>query len=161
MRTKGAMAMVKRTPKPTKKICYDVSVISEMLETVQGTPVTGLVFFDGDCAMCAGHARRYKKTLARRGFCLAPMQTPGLRERLGIDRDLYKTRMWLLVAPDTLYGGADAVIYLAARIWWTMPLALIAALPGAMPVIRRIYRVIAAHRYRFGGSCKLEKGVTP
>lgn len=43
-------------------------------------------------------------------------------------------------------GGADAAIYLARRVWWAWPVWALSRLPGAMRVMRRVYRRVAASR---------------
>jgi len=39
--------------------------------------INGWVLYDGDCALCIDLARHFKDVLARQGFELLPLQTPG------------------------------------------------------------------------------------
>lgn len=55
--------------------------------------------------------------------------------------------MRVLTRDGCVFGGADAVIFLARQVWWMRPLAWIARLPGATAVLRSLYRRVAARRH--------------
>lgn len=105
------------------------------------TRLRGWIFYDANCAFCTATADRFRRTLARRGFRLVPSGLwPELR---------------LLTLDGHTLGGADAVLYLARRIWWAWPLWALAQLPGMRHVARRGYRRIAAHRYCIARECAI------
>ena len=54
------------------------------------TPPAGWVVYDGECGVCAGLARRFRRVLERRGFALVPLQSPWMSSRL---RDRKSTRL--------------------------------------------------------------------
>jgi alginate O-acetyltransferase complex protein AlgI len=54
--------------------------------------------------------------------------------------------MRVLTRGGELYSGADAVIFLAERVWWLSPISWLAELPGARACLRSLYRWVAAHR---------------
>ncbi len=62
--------------------------------------------------------------------------------------------MELVTSDGKILGGADAVIELAGQIWWGWPLWALAQIPGSRPLLRALYRGIAARRYCVGGGCQ-------
>lgn len=116
----------------------------------------GWVLYDHLCPHCCAWARRVEPILSRRGFDLAPLQSPWLSECL--DCDLYNTpdEMKVLTRHGRLLGGADALLFLARKIWWAWPFWLFACLPGMRPALRWGYRRMAANRYCHGGSCSMD-----
>ena len=115
----------------------------------------GWVFYDGHCSMCSRWAGRFTNVLLRRRFLTAPLQRGWVQERLNIDSNEALTEMRIVTAQGTVLGGAAAVVYLAGRIWWARPLAVIAKLPGVMGMLGRAYRFIAQRR-----SCAVKCGAT-
>ena len=63
--------------------------------------------------------------------------------------------MRVLLANGDAPGGADAILEIARRIWWGWPLFIFAELPGVKPMLRALYRIIAANRYCVNGACKV------
>lgn len=147
-------------------------------EITDNVKTNAWVLYDADCSVCVRTSRRFKRVLARRGFELLPLQSrtgvspaqPSIHHAgnektphhasPGTDRrdacptfDL--TEMRVLLADGKILGGADAVVYLARRIWWLWPLWAVSLVPGAMPLLRRGYRWFAANRYCIGGKCEV------
>jgi predicted DCC family thiol-disulfide oxidoreductase YuxK len=114
----------------------------------------GWVFYDADCALCARAAARVEQLLARRGFRLLPLQTPGAAERLGVTAEALLARMHLLTADGRRFAGADAFVEIGRLLWWARPIVAAARLPAVLPLLRRCYDWIAAHRHCFGGACR-------
>ena len=115
----------------------------------------GRVLYDGQCAFCTSLVRRFERPLARRGFETLPLQTAGVRESLGLDDGSLLDEMRVQTESGRLYGGADAIIYLAGRIWWASPLFALADLPGMRRVLRAGHRWVAARRACISGACSL------
>jgi alginate O-acetyltransferase complex protein AlgI len=113
------------------------------------------VLYDGECSLCVGLAQRCESLLRRHGFAIAPLQSSWVVQRLGRRADEGLTEMGLLTADGRSRGGADALIYLAGRIWWGWPLFALAHLPGMRPILWRLYRWIANRRHCFGGACQV------
>jgi len=65
--------------------------------------------------------------------------------------------MRLLLADGRSVGGADAVVEIARHVWWAWPLWLVSRFPGMRPVLRAVYRSIAANRHCVGGVCKVPR----
>lgn len=119
----------------------------------------GWVVYDGACGVCVGLARRFRRLLERRGFALVPIQAPWMSSRLrfsySIPLENLLDEMRVLTADGRALAGADAVLFLAGRIWWARPLAAIASRPPLRALLRRAYRWFAARRHRFSTACAI------
>ncbi|MGH3968100.1 MAG: thiol-disulfide oxidoreductase DCC family protein [Mycobacterium sp.] len=82
----------------------------------------------------------------------APLQGPGVAERLGIpSSQLLDSGRWL-DASGAVYSGAEAMnAAVSAAIGTRLPLMLY-RIPGVRFVQEAIYRWVATHRYRFPGT---------
>lgn len=111
-------------------------------------PLRGWILYDADCPMCRDMKRRFQKTFTPRGFQFAPLQLelqPGERP----------SEMRVRTSDGHVFGGADAVLFLARFVWWGRPLRWFAKLPGAPRLLDRVYREIAARRTCDNGVCLL------
>jgi predicted DCC family thiol-disulfide oxidoreductase YuxK len=88
-----------------------------------------------------------------RGFHLAPLQAPWVRPALKLSQEELLDELRVLTADDAIYGGADALIYLAEQIPWARPLAYAARLPGMKFLLRAAYRWIAHQRHTISRAC--------
>ena len=107
---------------------------------------TGWIFYDAACPMCSQWAHHFQRILTRRGFRILPLQSPEASQRLHLNGPALLHEMHLLLADGRHLGGADAIVELARHIWWAWPLWLISRVPGLMPLLRALYRTIAANR---------------
>lgn len=119
------------------------------------SPPRGWVLYDADCGFCTRWAWRIALFVGPRGFHLAPLQAPWVRERLRLSEAELLHELRVLTADDALYGGADALLFLARQIWWAWPIAALAWLPGMMPLARAAYCWIARNRHRLSAACAL------
>jgi predicted DCC family thiol-disulfide oxidoreductase YuxK len=115
--------------------------------------IQGWVLFDGDCSFCTAFAQRFGPLLRRHHFELAPLQTPWVKRRLAMTDEELLTEMRLLTSEGALYGGADALIALSRRVWWTLPLFWLARIPLVRAGLRSAYRQVARRRHCLGGAC--------
>ena len=118
-------------------------------------PHGGWVFYDGACGLCSSSAKGFEGMLKRRGFAVAPLQTPWVRARLGMREDEPLTEMKILTRSGAILGGADAVIFLCRSFWWAWPLPLLGRIPGMGHIITRTYHWVAVNRSRISGTCTL------
>jgi predicted DCC family thiol-disulfide oxidoreductase YuxK len=110
-------------------------------------PPRGWVLYDGDCDFCTRWAWRLAHFVGPRGYHLAPLQAHWVRQRLALTEREVLGEMRVLTSDDVLYGGADALVFLGRQIPWARPFAVLARLPGVMPVLRGVYRWVARHRH--------------
>jgi predicted DCC family thiol-disulfide oxidoreductase YuxK len=89
------------------------------------------------------------------GFELLPLQDGEAIQVLGLTPGEVPDEMKLCTGEGTILGGADAILYIARHIWWAWPAWLISQVPGAMPVIRALYRRLATNRRRISGICRV------
>jgi predicted DCC family thiol-disulfide oxidoreductase YuxK len=121
----------------------------------------GWLFYDGECSLCTGAAMRFQSLLNHYGFEMAPLQTAWARERLSSEADEVPDEMKLLTDARQIFGGADALLQIARRIWWTWPIFALAKIPGITPLFRVTYRWLAANRTCFGGKCLIPENHYP
>jgi predicted DCC family thiol-disulfide oxidoreductase YuxK len=130
-----------------------VPVFSTMGDERETHAVRGWVLYDSDCGFCTRLAWRFAGAFERRGYRLVPLQAPWVAELLAMPREKLLKEMRVLTTGGMQVGGADAMIYLARRIWWATPLFAASLLPGMMPLLRRGYRWFAARRHRVSRAC--------
>jgi len=116
---------------------------------------TAGVFYDATCPLCVNSARRFARVLARHRFELVPLQKPGAGAWLGVPDDQLLAEMRLRLPDGKVFGGADAVVEIARRIWWAWPLWSFSRLPGARRPLRAAYRWLARHRSCAKGACEI------
>src|SRR5437870_3690201 len=95
------------------------------------------LLYDSECAMCRKWAARFQSTLRQRGVAVRPLPTDRAWDEMKLRTNAGQT-----------WGGADAAMELARRIWWAWPVWVLSRLPGAMPKMRRAYRWVAERRKR-------------
>ena len=105
----------------------------------------GAVFYDGSCRICTRWARRVRPRFERKSIVLLPFEK-------GAD----ELEMRVLWGDGRVYGGAEALRFLARQFWYTMPLALLAGLPGLRGLSDAIYRFLAKRRHCIADYCALE-----
>jgi predicted DCC family thiol-disulfide oxidoreductase YuxK len=113
------------------------------------------IFYDGTCRFCLATVRRFEPLLARRGFTLVTLQSPGAARLLGVSEDRLLDEMRVRLDDGSVFGGAAAVVEIARRIWWAWPLYALSRVPGAMTPMRAAYRWIARNRYCINGVCEV------
>jgi len=123
-------------------------------------PFRGWILFDADCPFCVRLVAAAKSVLAPRGFAFLPLQTSWVRNVFAIPEAQLLSEMRVLLPNRKSFGGADAIVEIAKRIWWTWPLVAFAHLPGARPALRAAYRAIAARRSCRNGACAIQRIAT-
>lgn len=134
-----------------------ISLDTDITELNGRTPARGWVLFDGGCRLCFGAARRFAPLLRRHGFEPAPLQSSWVRERLGRAGDSEPAEMIVLTSDGEIFGGADGMLKIARGVWWAWPLFAMARMPGVTPLLRVMYRWLAANRHCFDGGCQTTK----
>jgi predicted DCC family thiol-disulfide oxidoreductase YuxK len=116
--------------------------------------VRAWVLYDGNCRLCLGAAHHFEPWLKRYHFCLVPLQTPWVRQRLGLRADDELREMALLTEEGRVFGGGEAILQIVRRVWWAWPFFLLAHLPGVRTLLRAVYHIIASRRHCFNGVCQ-------
>jgi len=130
-----------------------ISLITEITDSKGRKARAGWVFFDGDCSFCMSIARRLRPLLEPRGFGIATLQDPRVREQLSLPEQELLAELRVLASDGRQFGGADAITYLARQVWWSWPFWALAQVPGMRPALRFAYRWIAARRHCLSGVC--------
>jgi len=118
-------------------------------------PRAGWILYDGECGVCSRWVPAWGPTLARLGLGIAPLQTPWVRERLGLVPADLLSDIRLLGTDGRLVSRADVYRYVMRRIWWTYPIYVMSKLPGFSQVFDWAYRTFARHRMRISPGCDL------
>ncbi len=130
--------------------------MTEITKTTDGNG-GGWVLIDGDCPMCVGLAGRLAGVFERIGYGVAPQQTPWVRERLGLKVGEPLTELRVLSPSGQVVGGADAIVFVAKSVWWAWPFVALTRIPGAMFILRALYRRFAANRHCISNACYVRR----
>lgn len=117
--------------------------------------IKGWVLYDGDCGFCSRWVPCWGKTLAKRGFRIAPLQADWVTEKFALTEEELTSDLRLLLVDGEKLAGAEVYRYLMRRIWWATPLWFLSTLP----VLRRLfdagYRAFADNRYWISHTCHM------
>jgi predicted DCC family thiol-disulfide oxidoreductase YuxK len=130
-----------------------ISLSSEMTDAKGRQASRGWIFFDRECNICTSLARRFRFTFEKRGICLAALQDPRVAALLGLPPDRLLLEMRVVTCEGEIYGGAEAIVFLARQVWWAWPVFIAARLPGVSRILTIGYRWFANHRHCVPGRC--------
>jgi hypothetical protein len=102
----------------------------------------------------------WRTTLRKRGFAIAPLQSEWVASAFRMPRDELLNDLRLLLSDGKRLAGADVYRHLMKRIWWALPLYMIAVLPGTRSVFNYGYRTFAVNRFRVSRVCRLDRADT-
>jgi predicted DCC family thiol-disulfide oxidoreductase YuxK len=122
-------------------------VSPEITDATNARPVRGWILYDGECPLCVRLAQRAAPLLSQHRFVLTTLQSDWVLQRRGLEAGTRPIEMGLLTPAGSYYGGADALVHIAGRIWWTWPLYAVSRVPGVMRPLRALYRFIARRRH--------------
>lgn len=128
--------------------CGDVSVISEISKQLKSSK--GFILYDGDCSLCCNAAQVCRRIFKGRFVCRSIQSS---LELLPKDRRTVITEMFFVTPQEEVFGGAQAWVAIARRVWWLKPFAWFSLMPGAMTFLGWIYRYIAKRRYCISDAC--------
>lgn len=132
-----------------------ISLSAEITDTKGSRARRGWVFFDRDCAVCTSLARRFRRSLEKRGFGLAALQDPRVRALLALPPEDLLREMRVATTEGKFYGGAEAIVFLARQIWWAWPVYGAAKFPGIPRLFDAAYGWFAARRTCLSGLCSV------
>ena len=123
---------------------------------------SGLVLYDGECDFCVSSVRHLSPVLQQAGFDFQPLQAAtgnSAQPEAGTINPASRFDSMLVVTADgRRLQTAEAVVYLASKIWWARPVCWIARWPWGMGLVGWFYIRIAENRYRFQGICSRPSG---
>ncbi len=109
------------------------------------TKTQGRLYYDATCVLCRTGVARLRPFLEPRGVAFVPFEDgaaePEMKLRWHDGRE---------------FGGGDAGLFLAGLVWWTRPIHWLGRLPGVAPLVRFLYRQVAARRHCFNGTCRVD-----
>src|SRR4051794_10749029 len=123
-----------------------ISELTEITEPAEAAPPGGWIFFDEDCRLCRDLALRFTPVFAKRGLHFEPLQRNWVQKRLNLTPEQALEEMRVLTSAGEVFGGADAVVFLARQLWWAAPFASVARFAFVHDLLDRSYRWVAAHR---------------
>jgi predicted DCC family thiol-disulfide oxidoreductase YuxK len=108
------------------------------------------ICYDDTCALCRAAARGLKRLERKRGWTFVGLREPGPGECPVPGAVGARLRDALHVVEDDgrTFRGFDAVRRLLRGSPWTRLPALLLFLPGAAPLGREVYGLVARHRHR-------------
>src|SRR6476646_3220824 len=117
-----------------------ISELTEITERAEPFPFRGWIFYDRDCSFCRELAQRFENVFAERGFRFEALQEDWVLRRLNLTREKALEEMPGLAAEGAVFGGAQAVVFLAGKVWWMTPLTFVARSPTVYRLLDRLYR---------------------
>jgi len=117
--------------------------------------IKGWVLYDGTCGFCSRWVPFWERTLAKRGFRIAPLQADWLAERFDLTEEELTADFRLLLANGEKLAGAEVYRYLMRRIWWAWPLYFLSTLPILRGLFNAGYRAFADNRYWISRTCHM------
>lgn len=131
-----------------------ISLTNEYTDS-KGRHARGWLFYDANCNFCIRITRFLSPILGKRGLAVAPLQDPRVAPLLGIPTSEIVRELKFLLSDGQQFGGANAVLSIAAEIPWARPLVWFSRLPGGMRLLHRAYRCVAANRSCASVSCPI------
>jgi predicted DCC family thiol-disulfide oxidoreductase YuxK len=117
--------------------------------------MAGWVLYDDACGIYRRWVPFWERTLAKRGFSIAPLQADWVRGKLGLDGDELTRDLRLLLVDGGQVQGADVYRHVMKAIWWAYPLYLASMLPILRMVFDWGYRTFAKNRHSISDACRL------
>jgi predicted DCC family thiol-disulfide oxidoreductase YuxK len=104
------------------------------------------LIYDGECGLCRDTVRVVERWDRANRVRLVPFQDEGAVREYGIPLPRLAAAMHLVFPDGRVFAGADAVPELLRLFPGKRWLASFFAVPGVLPIARRVYRRIAERR---------------
>lgn len=117
-------------------------------------PDPAIIVYDGNCRFCIRQMRWIQARDSRQVFEFVPSNSDGLFDRFPCLREQnLNSGLRVILSPDEVAAGSDAVHAIARRLPRWRYLAWIYNIPGTKPLWQAAYAWIAARRYRWAQRC--------
>ena len=114
-------------------------------------PDADVVLYDGRCAFCKARVAQLRWFDRDEALTYLSLHEPTVAERFpGVSLERLLEEMCVVTQSGDEHWGADAVRYLSRRLPRLRWLSPVMHLPGAMPLWRWLYRLVARNRYLLG-----------
>lgn len=104
------------------------------------------VLYDGSCRFCTRFIERWRATLGRAGFAIAPLQSSWVSQQTKIPAEHLVNDFRVLTPAGELISGSEAYLYILRRLNWGKPLAALFSIPGINFLFDGVYRIIRRYR---------------
>ncbi len=115
----------------------------------------GWILYDDSCGFCRRWVPFWEKTLLKRGFEIAPLQTDWVRGKLQLSENDLLQDLRLLLASGEQIQGADTYRYAMKRIWWACPAYLFSVAPLSRNIFDWSYKKFAINRHQISHACNM------
>lgn len=109
-------------------------------------PASPTLIYDGECGFCRDTVDRVRRWDREQVLRFVPFQDTAAVGPFGIELPALAAAMHLVLPDGGVYAGADAVPELLRRLPGKRWMAPVFAVPGVLPIARRVYAFIAARR---------------
>ena len=110
-----------------------------------------VLVYDGECAVCIRTVNALRDRDRDGRFEMVAYQGRGVTERFPAISDAEFRASVQLIGPEgRRWQGADAIEQIFTLVPGARPLAWLFRIPLARPIARRLYRLFARNRHRFG-----------
>lgn len=106
----------------------------------------GTLIYDGACGLCRDAVNLVRRWDRAGRFACVPFQDGSRVAAFGVPLTALAAAMHVVLPDGRVFAGADAAPEILRRLPGKAWLAAPFALPGAMPLARRVYAWIAARR---------------
>ena len=126
------------------KVCRLNSQITEITEMNDRKvrDCRGTIFYDGTCRTCRQWALRLRPWMESKSIAVLPFE-----------KGAEEAEMRVYWYDGRVFGGAEALRFLAWQFCYTAPLAITAGLPGLRQLTDAVYRFIAKRRHCLHSRC--------
>lgn len=115
------------------------------------SPAPWTVVYDGECEVCLVSVNRLRDWDRAGRFEMVAYQSEGVMARFpDITEAEFRESVQLIGPERGRWAGADAVEKILGLVPRTRPLAWLFRVPLVRPIARRVYRLFARNRHRFG-----------
>jgi predicted DCC family thiol-disulfide oxidoreductase YuxK len=116
----------------------------------------GVIIFDGSCGACSALIGEKKAFFEKFGFTTAPLQEQWIKELTGLDETVLLEALHLYTSKGDILKAVDAFAFIAGKIWWLSPFALLLKIKLFKPLSAKIYNFIAQRRRKLTKICRLD-----